>query len=287
MHQLQVTGNSLDQPTGNSLKKYYSDKFDVEHISNLSLFLYTRSINVIAKNSNGAVIGAHVYSFADEGELNGIIEKDPLINAANTSGKLYVHNANFCLVPSMLFDPTVKSLYLKFSTQANVEDLEVFYEGVDSNNIQVVGCMKRGILGYFDNVLPDLEIAHGASYFLSYLMKGKHDLLGQELCILAGKGFMYLAGFASSELKLFNRFPITGNDDFLKYTFSVLHQLSFDRMHCRITVLGDPQGIQVDFQLLNEYFKNIQITEPRSNQTYATGAEKFRESLLLESYWNA
>jgi glycosyltransferase A (GT-A) superfamily protein (DUF2064 family) len=118
-------------------------------------------------------------------------------------------------------------------------------------------------------------------------MKGKNDLLGQELYVLAEDGNMYLAGFASSELKLFNRFPVTGNDDFLKYTFSVLHQLSFDRMHCRITLLGDPKGIHVDIQLLNEYFKNIQITEPRSNQTYAPGAEKFKESILLESYWNA
>lgn len=284
---LQVTGNRLDRKIENIFKKYYGDKFDVEHISNLSLFLYLRSMIIIAKNSNGAVIGAHVYYFADEGELKEIIEKDPLINAGNTSGKLYVHNDYFCLVPSMLFDPTVKSLYLKFSTEVDVEELEVFYEGVDSNNIQVVGCMGKRILSYFDNVLPDLEISHGASFILSYLMKGKNDLLGQELYVLAEEGYMYLAGFANSELKLFNRFPVTGNEDFLKYTFSVLHQLSFDRMHCRITLMGDFKGIHVDIQLLNEYFKNLQITEPRLNQTYAPGAEKFRESRLLESFWTA
>ncbi len=269
------------------LKKYYSDKFDVEQTSNLSLFLYIHSMTVMARNENGAVIGSHLYSFVDNLELNEIIGTDLLINAENTSGKLYVHNDYFCLVPSMLFDPSVKSTFLNFSTAVNDDKQEVFYEGVDSNNIQVVGGIEKEVLATFDNVLPDMEITHGASLVLSYLLKGKNDMLGQELFIVAEEEHIYLAGFASSELKIFNRFPVTGDQDFLKYTFSVLHQLAFDRMHCRITIIGDLAGINVDINVLNQYFKNLLITEPKFNQTYSPGAEKFRESKLLEAFWTA
>lgn len=285
MPPLQVTGNSLDKQEANILKKYYGDKFEVEQTSDLSLFLYTRSMTVLAKNSNGAVIGSHLYVNAEELNLEEILQKDTLINGNNTSGKLFVHNDDFCLVPSMLFDPTVKSTYLKFSTEVDEEKQEVFYEGVDSNNVQVIGGIDRKILASFDHVLPDMEISHGASFILSYLMKGKNDMLGQELFVVAEEGHIYLAGFSGSELKVFNRFQVSGNGDFLKYTFAVLHQLSFDRMHCRITLLGKLTGVGLEAELLHGYFKNILITEPRFNQTYAPGAEKFRESGLLESFW--
>src|SRR5690606_29975349 len=96
---------------------------------------------------------------------------------------------------------------------------------------------------------------------------------------------MYVAAFTGNELKLFNRFPVKDEQDFLKYTFAITHQLAFDRMYCRITILGDVKGINVDVDVLREYFKNIQATEPKSNQTYSPGAEIFKETHLLEAYW--
>lgn len=284
---LLVTGNNLDNQQKNSLKKFYSDKFDAEQTSNLSLFLYTHSLAIMAKNQNGAVIGSHLHSFNSSLELKEIIETDVLINSDNTAGKLHVHNNHFCLVPSVLFDPSVKSTFLNFSTPVNEEKQEVFYEGVDSNNVQVVGAIEKDVLAFFDNSLPDMEITHGASLVLSYLFKDKNDMLGQELFIVAEEGHMYVAGFASSELKVFNRFPVKGDRDFLKYTFTVIHQLAFDRMHCRITQVGDLAGIQVDINILNQYFKNLVHADPRFNQTYSPGAEKFMQTKLLEAFWAA
>ncbi len=281
----QVTGNNLATQKQNK-QVFYSDRFDVQDISDLSLFLYGRALVIMAKRQDGAVIGSHLLSFEDKQGLREIIAADLMVNAENTSGKLYVHNNHFCLVPSVLFDPSVKSTYLNFSADLKEDRQEVFYEGVDSNNIQVVGAVDKEIIALLDNALPDLEIAHGSSVPLSYLSSvQKGGFLGQELFVFAEDEHMYVAAFAESELRLFNRFPVKGEQDFLKYTFAVTHQLAFDRMYCRITILGNIAGMQVDLESLKAYFKNIQVGEPQSNQTYSPGAEKFKETHLLEAFW--
>jgi len=267
--------------------KFYSDRFVVEETSNLSLFLYPSAFVLMAKDEQGSVIAAHQYALGNWNELKQIIATDTLINAANTVGKIYVHNNLFCLVPSVLFDPSARSTYLNFITALDEERQEVFYEGVDSNNIQVVGAVEKELVALLDNALPDLEIAHGAGLLLSYLFRERSEMLGQELFILAERGNMYLAAFASGELKVFNRFPVEGNQDFLKYVFAAIHQLLFDRMHCRVTLIGNPDGIPVDVEFLKQYFKNIRVTVPKFTQTYSPGAEKFQETNLLEAYWNA
>src|SRR5690554_5454346 len=122
---LRVTGNKLDIQEKHNLKAYYSDKFDVEQTSNLSLFLYTHALAIMAKNANGSVIGCHLYSFEEMGEIPAIVEKDLFVNAENTAGKLFVYNNHFCLVPSVLFDPSVKSTFLNFCTGVDEEKQEV------------------------------------------------------------------------------------------------------------------------------------------------------------------
>lgn len=282
---LQVTGNNLDTQEKNILRRFYSDRFSVEHTSNLSLFLYSRSLVVMAGNENGAVTGSHLYSFKDRKDLEEIIAKDDLINAENTSGKLYVHNDHFCLVPTVLFDPSVKTTYLNFIAAIDEDKMEVFYEGVYSNNIQVVGAVGKEILSLLDNALPDLEVNHAACLALSYLCENKTDMLGQELYVFAELEHIYLAAFIENELQLFNRFPVEGNADFLKYAFSAAHQLSFDRMHCKVTLLGDLASVAIDVEPLKQYFKNIQTRDPQFNQTYSPGAERFKETKLLEAFW--
>src|SRR5690606_4626556 len=139
--------------------------------------------------------------------------------------------------------------YINFMATVDEGRYEVFYEGVDSNNIQVVGAIEKEIIELLDNALPDLEITHGASLVLSYLLKDRNEMLGQEIFVFAEEGNIYLAAFSGNELKVFNRFPISGDQDFLKYTLTVLHQLAFDRMHCRIALLGDLKGIGVDLEV--------------------------------------
>ncbi|GAB3660961.1 hypothetical protein GCM10028791_35170 [Echinicola sediminis] len=238
---------------------------------------------MIAKNQNGSVIGINIYPFQEPEELSHILETDIFLNTPHEENRLFVFNQNFCLVPGMLFDPKQLKTYLQFSSP--IDDHKVFYDGLENNKILLIGSMEKAIFRLLSKKLPNLHPSHGSLLVMEYLLQERGEMLNQEISIVIEQNQVYIAGFANKELKLFNRFEVYNNQDFLKYTFSVLHQLAFDRMHCKITLLGNLEDIGVQEEILGQYFKNLVINSPRTNQNYLIGAEAFKETQNLAAFW--
>lgn len=159
----------MDKDTSHTQRKFISDKFDSENISSLSLFLYESLLAVIAHSKSGkAISAANLYTLSGEGDLEQFLAADELINAPNTSGKLYHHHQGFTLVPGLVFNPAHSSLYLSFATEVDPEKDEVTYTGVQNNNIQVLGTSSKFVLQQLDGKLPELELAHGAAHVLDF-----------------------------------------------------------------------------------------------------------------------
>ena len=273
----------LTKSIKNTHTEFHSDKLDVTATSSLSLLLCDHRLTVIAKNQNGSIIGVNLYPFLEKEELENILKTDVFINSPHEGNKLFVFNQNFCLVPGMLFDPENKSTYLHFS--APQDGQEVFFDGLENNKTILVGSIDESIFQLFSNYLPNFHISHGSHLVLEYLLEERPEMLNQELSIVIEQNQIYIAGFANKELKLFNRFEVANNQDFLKYTFSVLHQLAFDRMHCKITLLGNLEDIGVQEDVLSLYFKNLVVSTPRTNQNYLIGAEAYKETRNLAAFW--
>lgn len=183
----------------------------------------------------------------------------------------------------MLFDASEVQHYLNFSVETTGKD--AFYSHLNDSQLVIVGGIDSTLLAIFGNHIKNLTLRHGSSLAIAYLLGEKADMLNQELAVVIEDHEMYVAGFINKELKFFNRFEVRNNQDFLKYSFSVLHQLAFDRMHCKITLYGNLDEINVQEQVLRKYFKNIEITTPKPSQNYLPGAESFRETKKLEAFW--
>ncbi|MDN3669896.1 DUF3822 family protein [Echinicola jeungdonensis] len=268
----------------NNYIEFESDKLDLDNISSLSLLLFPHKLTIIGKDQNGAILGVHIHRFQDQEILKEILKKDSFLAKNQVSGFLYLYSDQFTLVPGMLFDPNYKGTYLNFSSP--LEEQVVFYEGIQNNSIVLVSAISKDLMETFAETIPDLSLKHGVSLILDYLLPQKNDMLNQELLVIVEEGHIYLAGFAGHEMKLFNRFDVSGDQDFLKYTFSVLHQLAFDRMYCKISLIGDLDEVGTDKELLHKYFKNLEIVTPKSNQNYHPGAEGFKETLSLAAFWS-
>ncbi|WP_215223050.1 DUF3822 family protein [Echinicola shivajiensis] len=269
----------------NTQIEFYSDKLDVSATSSLSLLLCAENFTVMAKNQNGSILGVNSYTLESEDSLDQIINSDNFIQALpkDAESRLFVYNDKFCMVPGMLFSPKDQSTYLSFS--AELVDQEVFYDGLENNKTILVGSIDQDVANKLSQKLPNIKFSHGSSLILDYLLLEKSEMLNQEISIIIEKEQVYIAGFANKELKLFNRFEVIDNQDFLKYTFSILHQLAFDRMHCKTTVIGNLDDVHVQEEVLKQYFKNLVITEPRTNQNYLTGAESYKETKRLAAFW--
>ncbi|UCS95510.1 DUF3822 family protein [Echinicola marina] len=269
----------------NTLVEFYSDKLDVALTSSLSLLLCAENFTIMAKNQNGSILGVNSYTLDSEESIDQIINSDNFIQALpkDAESRLFVYNEKFCLVPGMLFSPKEQHTYLSFS--AELLDQEVYYDGLENNKTILVGSIDLAIAKKLKQKLPNLKISHGSALILDYLLLEKSEMLNQEISIVIEKDQVYIAGFANKELKLFNRFEVIDNQDFLKYTFSVLHQLAFDRMHCKTTIIGNLEDVHVQEEVLKQYFKNLVITAPRTNLNYLAGAESYKDTKRLAAFW--
>lgn len=260
---------------------------DISSISNLSLFLYSRLLTVLAKNPIGEVIGVHVYGYSNVDELFEIIEKDNFIQSSNTFGKLYIHNEAFCLVPNHLFDPSHKEQYLNFTTEVDPDKMEIFYENIPNSEIQAVGSLSLDVLKKFDEPLPDLEIIPGVLFPLSLLLNPDTVFEDQEIFIFPIPDHIYIAAFSLGTLVFFNSFKIKSDDDFIKYTLTVVQQLGFDQENTKVNILGDLSQVQSSEDVLSPYFSTISMEVPPEKITYSPdhGLDDFKKTMLLEAYW--
>jgi len=270
------------------LSKFDSDKLDSEEISNLSLFLYSRLLTVLAKNSISEVIGVHVYAFGNDDELFEIIEMDEFIQSPNTFGKLYVHNQAFCLIPNHLFDPSHKEKYLSFSTEVVPDQMEVFYENIPGSEIQAIGSLSVDILKKLDNPLPDLDIIPGVVFPLSFLLNPGTIFDDQEIFIVAIPDHIYIAAFSLGTLVFFNSFKVMTDHDFIKYTLTVAQQLGFNQETTKVNILGDTSLLQVSEDALSPYFTTINTEMRPEKISYIPdqGLDEFKNTRLLEAFWS-
>ncbi|EPR66728.1 DUF3822 family protein [Cyclobacterium qasimii] len=258
----------------------------MQAISSLSLFLYEKLLVVIAHaGENKDITATYTYSFQDQKTIQHLIETEAIFNAPNTVGKLYVHHQKFTLVPTSLFNPSQGARYLSFATEVNELEESVTYTGVSNNTIQILGMANKNLIDSLDKKLPELEITHGAAHVLGFFLTQTKDLLNQELFIHASPDCMYLAAFNEGELNLFNRFIITDEAAFLRYLFTFIQQMAFDRTHCKIRFFGNPEWLHTNMDNMELYFKNIHLITPTQNVSYLKGAESFMNTQLLEAFW--
>ncbi|WP_339901132.1 DUF3822 family protein [uncultured Cyclobacterium sp.] len=231
------------------------------------------------------ITASFIYSFQEQETVNQIIETEEIFNAPNSEGKLYLHHQRFTLVPTPLFNASQCSQYLSFATEINKEKDNITYTGIANNSIQVLGTADKQLLDQLDKKLPELEITHGASHVLDYFLSQNQDFQSQELFIHASPDCMYLAAFTEGKLSLFNRFIIPDEATFLRYVFTFIQQMAFDRTHCKIRLFGNPEWLHTSKEAMDLYFKNIHLTPPEQNVSYLPGAESFLNTHLLEAFW--
>ncbi|MCH6234177.1 DUF3822 family protein [Cognataquiflexum rubidum] len=271
------------QTENNTLQKIQCDKFDIHAVSNLSLFLFDGFYFYYAKDQNGKILAIHSQSY-ESPRLLAFKLKDEKLLKLDIPIRVFNHASPFSLVPGMLFESPLSPIFLFFAEKPK-ENMHVFDTTLASNNLHLVGSIRKELAELLSEDKSDITFHHGGSSFLSFALKEKFNLLNQEVMVLIQKGFFYLIAFTNQELTLFNKFEIENKEDFLKYTLGMIHQLNFNRMFCRISVFGDTSFYRIEEEWGNLYFKNFRISIPFSNIQYQEGTEVFQKPEIFESFW--
>lgn len=263
---------------------YFSDKFDMHVVSNLSLVLFNSSYIIFIKDSNQQVIGVKWAHKKNEKSLLKALQEESFFKL-NVAVSLYYHTEIFALIPGVMYEASMNEAYLYFSGPVQ-EKAHTFNTSLESANLQLVSSIPSGFLAQLPFKSDELTCLHGSSSFLSFALKEKFNLVQQEILIAIYPGFIYLGAFKNQELVLFNRFAIADEENLLNYVFGIVHQLSFSPNFLRISIL-ESNFCKLSQTWGSEYFKNIRRIKPISNQHYHKGAEQFKETGILEAFWLA
>lgn len=252
-------------------------------VSNLSLFLFDDHYLYFAKDQNGKVLSIIRQQYESPRLLSFKLKEEKILDL-DIPVKVYNHVSSFSLVPGPLFDPALSSVFLFFADKPS-ENSKVFDTSLESNNLHLIGSIRKDLAEQLSENKSDISFHHGASSFLSYALKEKFNLLNQEILILVQKNHFYLTAFSNQEIVIFNRFEITDRQDVLKYIMGILSQLDFNRNYFRLTVFGEVQSHHIDQDWISQYFKNVNLSTPTPNIQYQEGAETFQRPEVFESYW--
>lgn len=267
----------------NKFKVFKSDRFDLQEVSGLSLFLYPQSIHIFAKDSNGSTGCIHSYSSFASDDLDKLILSDPLLKN-DLPVNVYFHQPYFILVPGVLFQPSEKAAYLAFTGELR-SDPFYFNTALDSNNLQVVAAISGKLKKSLGLRFSEINYYHGSVSMLSFLFKERFNLIDQEILVYSFENHMYVAACTNQELAAFNLFEVQFQEDILKYVMILIQQLKYDRSHVRITVLGFDPTLNITQDWGKSYFKNFRIIEPISNQNYTHGFKNLKSLHLFEVNW--
>lgn len=267
----------------NNLKVYKSDKFDVVDISNLSLFIYPKSLLIFAKDHNQANIGIHNYPNFNLEKLDTLFSSDPILKQ-DVPVKLYFHTQIFSLIPGALFQPGKELEYLGFASELS-PSARFFSSALDSNNLQIVSLISSELKKNLEARYSEIALHHGSCSFLSYLFKERFNLIGQEILVNYFHSHIYIAAFTDQDLSLFNMFEISSNEDILKYILITIDQLKYDRNYVRISIFGTTSSSKITESWGNDYFQNFKLATPHANQNYSHGFKHLKDENVFESYW--
>lgn len=267
----------------NIQENIYSDKFDTQGVSSLSLFLFDEKYILLSKDINGDVSGIHQKFFADLKSLKFVIERDKLY-ALDVRKKVFLFQKPVALIPGLVFDSSHLPVYLGFSEE-NGNDVSYMSSGIDSNNCYLVSKIGNELKEVFTGTSKQISFHHGATSFLSYILKDKNTYINQEILISVFSHGFYLAAFKNQKLTVFNVFDCDDRDSLMKYLFGITNHLNFDRKYCRVTVFGEYAALDLDQEFGRTYFKNFVLDQPKANQQYQLGAGIFQNSNLFEAFW--
>lgn len=266
-----------------NLQIFKSDRFDVNDTARLSLFIYPSSLFAFTKKQDGLITTVFKCEDFDwknsEEVLESLLTQLPAIPS-----KVFFHNPIFTLLPKSILLPGNEKDYLSLLGEFP-QDSFFFSTPIDSGDLSIVSFLPAKIEQMLKGKFSDLEIFHGLSSFLSYVLHEKPNQLGQEIIVNCCDSFIYLAGFSNRELVVVNRFEVLTLEEILKYILITQETLKFEKKHVRVTLFGSSTYYELTESIGNQFFANFRMTRPYTNQRYSPGFNDNSPRKIFESFW--
>lgn len=190
-------------------------------------------------------------------ELQTFFDKKGIWDLAFSEVSLVYATSLYSVVPSVLFDETKVSEYLKFNSKILANDY-VTYDSTDSQEIKVVYVPFVNINNLFFEKYGSFNYYHATTILLNTILSKKLSSLPQVYlhfnrnsfdCIVLDKG----------ELQLCNSYHFNTPEDFIYYTLFAMEQLQLNPETTPVYLCGDIEEGNSFYTIAYMYIRHLEF----------------------------
>lgn len=184
--------------------------------------------------------------------LEQCFDQNRILFTAFQQTRISFDTPEFTLVPSAVFDPTLKRDYLSFLHPEHPHSF-VLYDQLRADKAVNVFRADKDVAGYLKKDFPSARFYHAQTAFLEAIRK-YGPLGGSQAYVRVVTGSIIVTVVSSGKLLLMQNYPITHGADALYFTVNALKQLRLPAGSTEVYVSGE---IEDDAPLYQELVQEI------------------------------
>lgn len=212
--------------------------------------------------------------------LKSVFRKDEILNLPFRKTKLAFFNHKQTLIPTRLFMENEKAAYLEKIIELLPGDV-VCQDHIRPIDTQVVYALSLEEKTVLSDQMPDLQLFHGASCFLTGITKLAEYRSGKHLYVNIHEGFLHILLFENKDLLFSNIFSFHNAKDALYFLMLIFDQFSLDPETVPVYLSGQILKESEIYKLLYRYIKKIQFT---GAPEYISFGAAFQQLILHQYY---
>lgn len=183
-------------------------------------------------------------------------------------------NSKYTFIPSALFIPEQKDLYLKFNQE--IDNLDIIHadliKNIDSYNIYAV---PKLLSSFLEANFKNYKLTHHLNSLIdTILYKFKNADENRTVFINVSQTMLDILVLEKHRLLLCNTFQYKNGEDFIYYLMFVYEQMKLNPEKNNLTIIGEIDKDSALFAFIEKYIRNISFIERNNDFSYTYQLDK-------------
>lgn len=192
-------------------------------------------------------------------DIEAIMFKNNILNKAFSEVSVVYTTPVYSLVPTLLFDETKASEYLKFNSKILANDY-MAHDIIENHDIVVVYVPFMNINNFFFDKYGSFSYYHSTTIMLKAILEKEKYTLPKMYLHFQKNNFDCIV-LKNSELQLCNSYTYKTPEDFIYYTLFCMEQLNLNPENLPVILCGEIEKEDENFQIAYTYIRNLEFLD--------------------------
>jgi len=190
--------------------------------------------------------------------LKNIYIDDEILKQPYRTIKVGLLNQRNTLVPTELFDPDKKEVYLK-NIVPNLKKDTINFDALKPLGMVNLYATNTDFINQIYGYFPNAKIHHAATSLILGYRKIAENRTGRQICLNVRQGLLQISLFDNKELLFYNSFIFQSSQDFIYYVMLVFDQFQLKPEGNTVHISGQIIQDSEIYHLLFRYIRHLEM----------------------------